>query len=164
MAAPLLHDERALGVLSVLDRPEQSLFSLQEMELLGLFANQAAIAVDLLLRHDAPSGSWTRTETNSESSLGWRLPWTRSRRETRGWAAAPPRALGHSRRGALTRNQRPGRLHIPSGPRKSSIRWLSPGWSRLGSSHLGSSPWARASRAHTHRMRLHFVLVIVGAW
>ena len=48
MAAPLLHDEGALGVLSVLDRPEQSLFSLQEMELLGLFANQAAIAVDLL--------------------------------------------------------------------------------------------------------------------
>ena len=50
MAAPLLHDERALGVLSVLDRPEQSLFSLKEMELLGLFANQASIAVDLLLR------------------------------------------------------------------------------------------------------------------
>ena len=35
---------------SVLDRPEQTLFSLQEMELLGLFANQAAIAVDLLLK------------------------------------------------------------------------------------------------------------------
>jgi len=50
MAAPLLHDEAALGVLEVLDRPEQSLFSLQEMELLGLFANQAAIAVDLLLK------------------------------------------------------------------------------------------------------------------
>src|SRR3990172_1723130 len=50
MAAPLLHDERALGVLSVLDRPEQSLFSLKEMELLGLFANQASIAVDLLLK------------------------------------------------------------------------------------------------------------------
>jgi GAF domain-containing protein len=50
MAAPLLHEERALGVLSVLDRPEQSLFTLQEMELLGLFANQASIAVDLLLR------------------------------------------------------------------------------------------------------------------
>jgi GAF domain-containing protein len=50
MAAPLLHEEGALGVLSVLDRPEQSLFTLQEMELLGLFANQAAIAVDLLLR------------------------------------------------------------------------------------------------------------------
>jgi len=50
MAAPLLHDERALGVLSVLDRPEQSLFTLKEMELLGLFANQASIAVDLLLK------------------------------------------------------------------------------------------------------------------
>ncbi len=50
MAAPLLHDERALGVLEVLDRPERSHFSLQEMDLLGLFANQAAIAVDLLLR------------------------------------------------------------------------------------------------------------------
>ncbi|MDH4340775.1 MAG: GAF domain-containing protein [Thermoleophilia bacterium] len=50
MAAPLMHEERALGVLSVLDRPEQSLFSLQEMELLGLFANQASIAVDLLLK------------------------------------------------------------------------------------------------------------------
>jgi GAF domain-containing protein len=48
MAAPLLSEESALGVLSVLDRPEQSLFSLQEMELLGLFANQAAIAVELL--------------------------------------------------------------------------------------------------------------------
>jgi GAF domain-containing protein len=49
MAAPLIYDEEALGVLEVLDRPGDSLFSLQEMELLGLFANQAAIAVDLLL-------------------------------------------------------------------------------------------------------------------
>jgi GAF domain-containing protein len=50
MAAPLLHEEGALGVLSVLDRPQQTLFSLEEMELLGLFANQAAIAVDLLAK------------------------------------------------------------------------------------------------------------------
>ena len=48
MAVPLLHDERALGVLEVLDRPQQSAFSLAEMELLGLFANEAAIALDLL--------------------------------------------------------------------------------------------------------------------
>jgi GAF domain-containing protein len=48
MAVPLLHDEGVLGVLQVLDRPENSRFSLQEMELLGLFANQAAIALDLL--------------------------------------------------------------------------------------------------------------------
>ena len=48
MAVPLLHDESALGVLEVLDR--QSRFTLQEMELLGLFASQAAIALDLLQR------------------------------------------------------------------------------------------------------------------
>ena len=48
MAAPLLHRERAVGVLEVLDRPERSRFSLQEMDLLALFANQAAIALDLL--------------------------------------------------------------------------------------------------------------------
>ena len=50
MAVPLLHEEDALGVLEVLDRPEQSHFSLEEMELLGLFANQAAISLDLLRR------------------------------------------------------------------------------------------------------------------
>jgi len=50
MAVPLLHEERALGVLEVLDRPQQAAFSLQEMALLGLFANEAAIALDLLQR------------------------------------------------------------------------------------------------------------------
>ena len=50
MAVPLLHEERALGVLEVLDRPKDAKFSLAEMELLGLFANQAAIALDLLQR------------------------------------------------------------------------------------------------------------------
>ena len=50
MAVPLLNEESVLGVLQVLDRPQRSRFSLQEMELLGLFANQAAIALDLLQR------------------------------------------------------------------------------------------------------------------
>jgi GAF domain-containing protein len=50
MAAPLLHDEDVLGVLEVLDRPENAHFSLHEMDVLGLFSNQAAIAVDLLLK------------------------------------------------------------------------------------------------------------------
>jgi GAF domain-containing protein len=50
MAVPLLHEERALGVLEVLDRPSDAHFSLAEMEQLGLFANQAAIALDLLQR------------------------------------------------------------------------------------------------------------------
>ena len=50
MAVPLLHEERALGVLEVLDRPQEARFTLAEMELLGLFANQAAVALDLLQR------------------------------------------------------------------------------------------------------------------
>jgi GAF domain-containing protein len=50
MAVPLLHEERALGVLEVLDRPKDARFTLAEMELLGLFAGQAAIALDLLQR------------------------------------------------------------------------------------------------------------------
>jgi GAF domain-containing protein len=50
MAVPLLHEERALGVLEVLDRPQDAKFTLAEMALLGLFANQAAIALDLLQR------------------------------------------------------------------------------------------------------------------
>jgi GAF domain-containing protein len=50
MAVPLLHEERALGVLEVLDRPSEERFTLREMELLGLFANEAAIALDLLQR------------------------------------------------------------------------------------------------------------------
>ena len=48
MAVPLLVEEQALGVLQVLDRPQRSRFSLQEMDLLGLFASQAAIALQLL--------------------------------------------------------------------------------------------------------------------
>src|SRR3954471_16719276 len=50
MAVPLLVDDRVLGVLEVLDRPEVDPFTLAEMNLLGLFGNQAAIALDLLQR------------------------------------------------------------------------------------------------------------------
>jgi GAF domain-containing protein len=50
MAVPLLVEERALGVLNVLDRPAESRVKLRDVDLLGLFANQAAIALDLLQR------------------------------------------------------------------------------------------------------------------
>jgi GAF domain-containing protein len=56
MAVPLLHEDNALGVLEVLDRPQKAAFSLAEMELLGLFANEAAIALDLLLKARAARG------------------------------------------------------------------------------------------------------------
>jgi GAF domain-containing protein len=50
MAVPLLVDDRVLGVLEVLDRPNVEPFSLAEMDILGLVGNQAAIALDLLQR------------------------------------------------------------------------------------------------------------------
>jgi GAF domain-containing protein len=50
MSVPLLVEERALGVLSVLDRSGESRLKLAEVDLLGLFANQAAIGLDLLQR------------------------------------------------------------------------------------------------------------------
>ena len=50
MAVPLLAEDAALGVLEVLDRPEGVPFTLAEMDLLGLFGNQAAIALELLRR------------------------------------------------------------------------------------------------------------------
>jgi subtilisin family serine protease len=57
MAAPLLRGDRALGVLEVLDRPTSSRFTLAEIDLLGLFASQAAIALDLLLRARTARGA-----------------------------------------------------------------------------------------------------------
>jgi GAF domain-containing protein len=86
MAVPLLNEERVLGVLEVLDRPQDTRFTLAEMELLGLFASQAAIALDLLQRarraHEALRGNGelavisrlaetleARREEGSESAL-----------------------------------------------------------------------------------------------
>jgi GAF domain-containing protein len=48
MAVPLVSRDRPLGVLSVLDRRDRSRSALEEIELLGLFAEQAAIALELL--------------------------------------------------------------------------------------------------------------------
>jgi GAF domain-containing protein len=50
LAVPLLHDDAVLGVLEVLDRPQRARFSLAEMDLLELFAAQAATALHLLLQ------------------------------------------------------------------------------------------------------------------
>jgi GAF domain-containing protein len=50
MAVPLLHGEDALGVLEVLDRPADARFSIEEVDLLGLFGIQAAAALALIRR------------------------------------------------------------------------------------------------------------------
>ena len=48
MAVPLVNGESTLGVLQVLDRAEDRVFGLGEIDLLILFAHQAAIGLDLL--------------------------------------------------------------------------------------------------------------------
>ena len=53
MAVPLASGERTLGVLEVLDRPSGERFTMEEADLLGLFAVQAAVALDLLQRSRA---------------------------------------------------------------------------------------------------------------
>ena len=47
MAAPLLLEDEVLGVLSILDRPQRASLSLMEFDMLGLFAHQAAVALEL---------------------------------------------------------------------------------------------------------------------
>ena len=47
MVAPLLGEEDTLGVLSVLDRGRTGRTSLEELNLLGAFAEQAALALAL---------------------------------------------------------------------------------------------------------------------
>ena len=116
MAVPLLHEERALGVLEVLDRPQQTPFTLQEMELLGLFANQAAIALDLLLKARAAERLLGGGAASSRSSPASRPPWTRSR--TSG-ARPGLRLLERARRRRSARRaatEGPGRLYIAPGP------------------------------------------------
>jgi GAF domain-containing protein len=49
VASPLLHEERTLGVLSVLDRAADRPFGVAELDLLSRFSTQAAIGLDLLL-------------------------------------------------------------------------------------------------------------------
>ncbi len=46
LATPLLAGERVLGVMEVLDKINAPSFGMQDMELLGMFAHQAALAID----------------------------------------------------------------------------------------------------------------------
>lgn len=45
-AVPLLGEQGTVGVLQVLDKQDSSAFSLQDMELLAVFAGQAAVAIE----------------------------------------------------------------------------------------------------------------------
>ena len=52
LAMPLLAGERIIGVMEVLDKVNASAFGMQDMDLLGMFAHQAAIAIDQSQRMD----------------------------------------------------------------------------------------------------------------
>ena len=107
MAVPLLHEERALGVLEVLDRPQRSQFTLEEMELLGLFANQAAIALDLLQR--ARRAQAVLAESGDGAEVLARLAALLERRTSSGRGA---RTARRARGGPRTQRGRLGRPRI----------------------------------------------------
>lgn len=52
LAMPLRAGERVVGVMEVLDKINAASFGIQDMELLGMFAHQAAIAIDQSQRMD----------------------------------------------------------------------------------------------------------------
>ena len=69
MAVPLVSGERTLGVLEVLDRPSGERFTMDEADLLGLFAVQAAVALDLLQRSRSARRLLAGEGTGEASSL-----------------------------------------------------------------------------------------------
>jgi GAF domain-containing protein len=80
IAVPLIAQDRVIGVLSVLDRPEQAAFSVAESDLLSLFATQAAAALALVTRtrraqrvlegEDEPLGAVARLATTLDRRAG----------------------------------------------------------------------------------------------
>lgn len=46
LATPLLSGDRIIGVMEILDKIDAASFGMQDMELMGMFAQQAALAID----------------------------------------------------------------------------------------------------------------------
>ena len=57
LATPLLAGERVIGVMEVLDKINASSFGKQDMELLAMFAKQAALAIDQSRNFDLINGA-----------------------------------------------------------------------------------------------------------
>ncbi|MGW5055195.1 GAF domain-containing protein [Actinokineospora sp. NPDC004072] len=53
MAAPIVHQMTPIGVLQVLDPHPQSRYSVADLDLLAMFANQAALSLHILIRNRA---------------------------------------------------------------------------------------------------------------
>ena len=52
LGTPLISKDRVIGVMEVLDKIDAPSFGMQDMELLGVFANQAAIAINQSQQYD----------------------------------------------------------------------------------------------------------------
>ena len=106
MAVPLLHEDEALGVLEVLDRPAKAAFSLAEMELLGLFANEAAIALAPAAEGARGAGGARDRRRRGRGGRAVRVPPRRRRARAQGSGAAVVarrrRALAGTLRGSLS--------------------------------------------------------------
>lgn len=68
MAVPVHGTRGPLGVLQVLDRPQRARFSLHETDLLGLFADQAAIAVEIV-QHARRARALLATDPGTDEAL-----------------------------------------------------------------------------------------------
>ena len=139
MAVPLLADDTALGVLEVLDRPEGVPFTLAEMDLLGLFANQAAIALDAAAAGAARPGCARGRRRARRARALRRPPRAGGRRAARSRARAAPRARAAS--------------GLAIGPRKSPV-------SRAPSPYRGNSSVELVGQLVDVAVRLDLVAVL----
>lgn len=69
MAAPLISDARVLGVLEVLDPSPQARSGIRELDLLAMFARQAAAALRVLAVHPADAGARALDGERREDAL-----------------------------------------------------------------------------------------------
>lgn len=81
LAMPLLWEDRVIGVMEVLDKIDSPSFNMEDMELLGLFAHQAAIAISQSQQYDQINDALLRgikailereiSQEHVEASLGF---------------------------------------------------------------------------------------------
>ena len=69
MAAPLISEARVLGVLEVLDPSPQARSGVRELDLLAMFARQAAAALRVLAPHAPEPGGWALEGERREDAL-----------------------------------------------------------------------------------------------
>ena len=130
LAMPLQTDRRVLGVIEVLDRSDRSAAGLGDMELLALFAGQAALVIEssamfgelgrVLLEVACCRGQRRRRRCATSTATRPRRPshartWARSPRCSRSWAAPAPGSAA-SRCGYCATFWRTSGIESPSEP------------------------------------------------